>query len=150
MIPINTSIVSGVALSKFGSDIKMLLLKRAKEGFWCHVAGKIEADETGWQAIVREFYEETQIKVNNLYSGEYLEQFYDPNRNQLIIAPTFAVLCDESQLVTLNYEHTEYKWCSLEEAKSLVPFPNQRALYEHIWQNFVVNQPSEYMRVKLS
>ncbi|WP_250895082.1 NUDIX domain-containing protein, partial [Aeromonas dhakensis] len=27
--------------------------------FWCHVAGTVEAGETGWQTIIREFGEET-------------------------------------------------------------------------------------------
>ncbi|MFL7052984.1 NUDIX domain-containing protein, partial [Vibrio cyclitrophicus] len=63
MIPLNTSIVSGVAISEIDGQMKMLLMKRVKGEFWCHVAGSIEAGETGWQAIVREFEEETQIKV---------------------------------------------------------------------------------------
>ncbi|MHB0777495.1 NUDIX domain-containing protein [Halomonas sp. WWR20] len=59
MIPICSKVVSGVALSQVGGEAKMALMKRSKEGFWCHVAGKVEAGETGWQAIVREFFEET-------------------------------------------------------------------------------------------
>ena len=125
----------------------MLLLKRAKEGYWCHVAGKVEVGETGWQAIIREFEEETQIQVTQLYSGDYLEQFYESHRNQVVIIPTFVVICEPKQAVQLNAEHTEYKWCSLEEAKLLVPFPNQRAFYDHVWQNFVISKPSQHMLV---
>lgn len=147
MIPINTSVVSGVALSRFGTETKMLLLKRSKEGYWCHVAGKIETGETGWQAIIREFDEETQIQVTRLYSCDYLEQFYEPHQNQILIIPTFVVICEPQQTVTLNPEHTDYRWCGLEEAKQLVPFPNQRSLYEHVWQHFVIRQPSPHMRV---
>jgi dATP pyrophosphohydrolase len=55
MIPLNTSIVSGVALSKIDGEVKILLMKRVKGGFWCHVAGSIEEDETGIDAIIREF-----------------------------------------------------------------------------------------------
>ena len=67
MIPLNTSIVSGVALSEIEGQMKMLIMKRVKGGFWCHVAGSIENNETGWQAIVREFKEETEIDVQALY-----------------------------------------------------------------------------------
>ena len=77
MIPVNTSVVSGVAISNIEGHPKILLLKRTQERFWCHVAGKIEGQETAWQAIVREFYEETQITVSRLYNAEYLEQFYE-------------------------------------------------------------------------
>lgn len=149
MIPINTGIVSAVVLSQFDNTTKMLLLKRAKEGYWCHIAGKIEPEEAGWQAIVRECLEETHIKVSELYNGEYQEQFYEPAKNQLVIIPCFAIYCPENQAVTLNWEHTEYRWCTLDEAKALVPFPNQRALYDHIWSVFVDNKPSEFMRIIL-
>lgn len=57
MIPLSSSVVSGVALSKIDGEVKMLLMKRVKGGFWCHVAGSIEQGETGIDAIVREFKE---------------------------------------------------------------------------------------------
>ena len=66
MIPLNTSIVAGVALSEIDGQTKMLLMKRVKGGYWCHVAGSIELGETGWQAIVREFEEETKIEAKEL------------------------------------------------------------------------------------
>ena len=42
MIPIRSVIVSAVLLSKQGGQVKILLMKRVKELFWSHVAGKIE------------------------------------------------------------------------------------------------------------
>lgn len=150
MIPICSNIVSGVAISSVGDEAKLALMKRSKEGFWCHIAGKIEAGETGWQAIVREFFEETQIVVNELYSGEYIEQFYVPNKNRIDMVPVFVVYCPPDQNIVLNHEHTEFKWCTLNEAKSLAPYPNQKALYEHIWKNFVVEKPSSYMKIEIS
>ena len=45
MIPINNSIVSGVAISEIDGETKMLLMKRVKGGFWCHVAGSMEEGE---------------------------------------------------------------------------------------------------------
>ena len=42
MIPVNTSVVSGVALSEFDGETKILMIKRVNGGFWCHVAGKID------------------------------------------------------------------------------------------------------------
>lgn len=63
MFSINTSVVSGVVISTVGGAPKILLLKRAKEGFWCHVVGKIEPNETAWQAIMREVAEEAGIGI---------------------------------------------------------------------------------------
>ena len=81
MIPINPSIVSGVVLSEIDGQAKMLLMKRVKGGFWCHVAGSTEADETAVQAIVREFHEETQIQATELYNAQFLETFYEDSTN---------------------------------------------------------------------
>ncbi len=111
MIPLSSSVVSGVALSKIDGEIKMLLMKRVKGGFWCHVAGSIEQGETGIDAIVREFKEETQIDVLNLYNAQYLEQFYEASVNVIQLIPVFVVMCPPEQEVVLNEEHTEYKWC---------------------------------------
>ena len=149
-IPVNTSIVSGVALSEIDGEMKMLLMKRVKGDYWCHVAGSIEGEEKGWQAIVREFYEETQISVSELYNAQFLEQFFEANVNVLQIIPVFAVLCPPNQPVTLNEEHTEYRWVGLEEAKSLVPYPGQRQVYDHVWANFVDSSPSKHMKVNIN
>ncbi|CAH6897671.1 Nudix hydrolase domain-containing protein [Vibrio chagasii] len=149
MIPLNTSIVAGVALSEIDGQTKMLLMKRVKGGYWCHVAGSIEAGETGWQAIVREFEEETKIEAKALYNAQFLEQFYEANVNVIQLIPIFAVLCPPNQAVELNHEHTEYRWCSLEEAKALAPFPNQHAVYEHIFSYFVDKPANPLYRVKV-
>ena len=124
-------------------------MKRAKGGFWCHVAGTIENDEKGWQTFIGESHEETQIIVSELYNAQQVEQFYEDNLNVIECIPVFVVQCPDNQEITINHEHTEYRWCSLSEAKALAPFPNQKATYEHIWQYFVLNAPSPYFKVKI-
>ena len=150
MFSINTSVVSGVAISKIKGEKKILLLKRAEEGFWCHVAGGIEADEFAWQAIIREFFEETGIAINELFSAETTEQFYDASKNQYMIIPSFVVICDPNQAVRLNNEHTDYQWCSLPEALEMVPYPGQKNLYLHVWKYFIDSAPSDHMKIKIS
>ncbi|WP_252362228.1 NUDIX domain-containing protein [Acinetobacter cumulans] len=91
MIPIRSVIVSAVLLSKQGGQVKILLMKRVKEQFWSHVAGKIEQGETAIQAIVREVSEETGVQVKTLYSADYLEQFYEASSNMIEMIPAFVV-----------------------------------------------------------
>ncbi|MFM5813593.1 NUDIX pyrophosphatase [Aeromonas dhakensis] len=150
MIPIHCHTVSGVALSTVQGETRLLMMKRVKGGFWCHVAGTVEAGETGWQTIVREFREETGIRVCELYTAHYLEQFYESASNTVEVVPVFVVYCPPNQVVTLNDEHTEYRWCTLAEAKALVSFPGQQALYDHLWHYFVENSPSALMRVAMT
>ncbi|ASG09086.1 DNA mismatch repair protein MutT [Vibrio anguillarum] len=147
MIPLNSSVVSGVAVSEIDGEMKLLLMKRVKGGFWCHVAGSIEQGETGIDAIIREFREETQIEVSALYNAQFLEQFYEASVNVIQLIPVFVVMCPPEQGVVLNEEHTEYKWCSLEEALGLAPFPNQHEVYKHVWSYFVEKPANALYRV---
>ena len=150
MIPIRCHSVSGVAISTVQGETRLLMMKRVKGDFWCHVAGTVEAGETGWQTIIREFGEETGIRVCELYTAHYLEQFYESASNTVEVVPVFVVYCPPNQVVTLNHEHTEYRWCTLAEAKALVSFPGQQALYDHLWHYFVENSPSALMRVAMT
>ncbi|HHF3040313.1 NUDIX domain-containing protein [Vibrio diabolicus] len=137
MIPVQATHTSGVVISKIDGVDRMLLLKRVKGGYWCHVAGGVEAGETGWQTILRELKEETQIDDVELHTADFLEQFYEAKNNRIMVIPCFVLFCPPNQSVVLNEEHTEYCWCTLEEAKRLAPFANQHHLYEHVWRHYV-------------
>jgi dihydroneopterin triphosphate diphosphatase len=149
MIPIRSKIVSGVAISKMDGTDKILLLKRNHGGFWCHVAGSIENRETAYQAIVREFQEETQIQARELYSAEFFEQFYVASENLIELIPVFIVICPPNQKVTLNNEHSDFKWCSVGEAKELVPYPGQRRVYDQVWNLFSDGHLNDYLKIDL-
>lgn len=146
-IQLNTAVVAGVVLAKLNGNTKMLLLKRHKDQFWSHVSGRIEANETAWQAFNRELTEETGCIPSALYSADYIEQFYDIPTNSIILVPVFVAYLPEPCEVMLNKEHSQYRWCCLNEAKSLTPFPNQHAAYSHVWDNFVVRSPSKHLKI---
>lgn len=148
MIPIRSAIVSAVLLSKMDGEIKLLLMKRVKGDFWCHIAGKLEANETATQAVIREIYEETRVGLQALYNADYIEQFYEPSLNVIEMIPAFVGICADHQSIQLNHEHTAFRWCSLEEALHLAEFTNQKSLYQHIWQSFVHAQPSALLHIK--
>ena len=61
--------------------------------------------------------------------------------------PAFVAYCALGQNVILNHEYTDYKWCNLDEAQQLAVFANQRQLYAFVWENFVLNQPSELLKL---
>jgi dATP pyrophosphohydrolase len=85
--------------------------------------------------------------VSNLYNAQFLEQFYEASVNVIQLIPVFVVMCSPEQEVVLNEEHTEYKWCSLEEALELAPFPNQHAVFKHVWSYFVEKPVNALYRV---
>ena len=148
MIPIRSVVVSAVLLSKIEGELKILLMKRVKGNFWCHVAGKVEANETASQAILREVLEETGIQPQQLFNADFIEQFYEPSLNVIEMIPVFIGYCEQNQGVELNHEHTEYQWCNIQEAKTLAVFSNQRKLYDFIWENFVLNEPTPLLEIQ--
>src|SRR5271169_4494967 len=98
-IPISCCIASAVVLEEGGSPPRMLILRRAVEqlhGEWCHVAGRIEADETAWEAVLREIREETGLAVTRLFSADYTEQFYEAKRNVVSVVPAFVAYVDST------------------------------------------------------
>lgn len=148
MIPIRSITVSAVLLSKQNGQFKILLMKRVKGNFWSHISGHIEQNETAAQTAIREIREETGIYISELYSADYLEQFYEPNMNVIEMVPVFMAYCLSEQPVILNDEHSEYGWFSLDEACLKAEFSGQRQLYAHIWENFVRHQPSSHLKIK--
>lgn len=148
MIPIRSIAVSAVLLSEIEGELNILLMKRVKGGFWCHVVGKVEANETASQAVLREIGEETSIQVNQLFSADYIEQFYEASQNVIEMIPVFVGFCDKNQVVVLNGENIDYKWCNLTEAKALAVFSNQKKLYDFVWEHFVINEPEVLLEIK--
>lgn len=140
-VPINTSFAALVVLAAFENDYKILLLKRSKEAYWCHIAGRIEKNEAAWQTVVRELMEETSVKTNTLYSASYIDRFYEHQHNRINLVPVFVAYVDSDVTIQLNDEHTEYRWCSIDEAIELVDFPNMKNLYAFIWRHFVDSRP---------
>ena len=65
------------------------------------------------------------------------------------LIPVLAVICPPNQTVILNDEHSEFAWCSLEEALTLAPFPNQHKVYKHIWEYFIDGAVHPLFQVKL-
>ncbi len=106
-----------VALAVPEKEGKFLLLKRSEEnsssGEWTFPGGKIEENETGREAAVRELKEETGLKGEISDSGD---NYIGEGELGLWKIYPFQVKVD-SKKVELDYEHSEFKWLSLRELK---------------------------------
>lgn len=100
---------------------KILCLKRSPEdgGFWHILTGTLEQPtESLFDCLQREVEEE--IGVNNIKSlSSELHRFLWEKNNVLIWVFTYAVEVSNSK-VTLNEEHTEYKWLDISQARKLL------------------------------
>jgi dATP pyrophosphohydrolase len=148
-IPIRCFAVSVVVLRGSGAAAEMLLLRRTRSlaGEWCQVTGGIEAGETAWQAALREVQEETGLVLDRLYSADICEQFYEADRDAISLLPVFVGYAGLEDTVTLNPEHSEFRWVSIADALGMVPFAGQRAVIRHVESEFIDRTPSRWLLV---
>lgn len=110
------------------STNRYLFLLRNKSrysGSWGIVGGKIEANETVIQSLVREIQEE----VGQDYASRKfipLETFTADNRK--FVYYTFLVSIDEEFIPKLNNEHRGYCWVELND--------HPRPLHPGLWRSF--------------
>ena len=151
-IPVLSTFVSVVALRTTGDDPQVLLLQRAETlvGAWCQVAGGLEAGETAPQAALRELSEETGLTPEALFSADTCEQFYEPRREAILIAPVFVAWIASDATVRLNHEHTDFRWVDFDAAMDLVDFGGQRRVLSWIREEFVHRTPSPHLRIPIN
>jgi len=105
-----------------------------EEGFWQRVTGGIEEGEKRTEALKREVSEETGIKnfvriIENVHYDEFWDFFKREARQLLIKEFVFGVEISSNEKVAISREHSEYRWCSYEEALKLLRWnENKEAL----------------------
>lgn len=77
---------------------------------WQTVYGGVEQGETAPQAALRELKEETGLAPMLMWQVEYLETFYFMPHDYVLLMPVFAVEVPAHAAISLNHEHTEYRW----------------------------------------
>lgn len=111
---------------------EFLILKRADDkqyaGQWRMVAGKVENCEAAWQSGLRELREETGLFPDIFWSVPSINQFYEASTDSIHHIPVFAAQIGANKTITINEEHTEYKWIDKSQIASFVQWPEQQRL----------------------
>lgn len=123
-----------------GPPIQFCVLRRSDHDQWQFVAGGGEDAEKPVEAAIREIYEETGIKVNNitmLQSMAYVpaniisehHRKYWAKDTYVLPEYSFAFECISD--IKLSNEHLDCDWLSYDEAISRLTWDsNKTALYE--------------------
>lgn len=104
------------------AEDKILLARHTGEQTYKLFAGYVKKGETPEKAIPREFKEETGL---NAVKWRYFASRYHDAKELLML--NFIVTADENE-TSLNDELEEVRWCTREEAASLIA-PNSTAAY---------------------
>ena len=99
-----------------------LLLRRAKNesyypNIWQFVSGTMDEHETAVEAARREIAEETGLTPVHVWVLPHVNSFYDQIHDTLNLSPMFAVQVSPGSLPVLSPEHSEFAWCTFEEAQ---------------------------------
>lgn len=119
-------------------EILFMLFKRSESvvysGQWRMIGGKVEENETYWQAALREFGEETGVLPNKFWNVPTLNSFYLPKNDEVVHAVPFAAEIDAKSSFSLNHEHSEFAFLTLDEALSKLNWPEQKRILRLIQQ----------------
>ena len=98
-------VVAGIIYKDYKFLIAQRNFKKSQGGLWEFPGGKIEKDETGEEALIREIKEEfnADIKVDK-YIGENLHHY--PEKDIKLSFYKATLISDKIELL----EHEDYKW----------------------------------------
>lgn len=144
--------VVNLILRPANPGFELLMARRAEGkymgGTWQLISGGIEANETAWEAGLREIREETGLVPREYYRLSTLTQFYRPDNDSLNTAPMFCAIVDANAEVSINEEHTAYAWIGLEDAAAKLMWPSDRAALGEVREVILTSQPAtRYMRI---
>ena len=103
-------VVAGIIYKDDKFLIAQRNLKKSQGGLWEFPGGKIEKNETGEEALIREIKEEfnADIKVDS-YVGENVHHY--PEKDIKLLFYKARLISDKIELL----EHEDYKWITKNE-----------------------------------
>jgi dATP pyrophosphohydrolase len=144
-MPVRCRAVAVAVLDTLGErNAQVLLVQRglgSYRGEWTLITGRIERNETAWQAALREVREEAGLSLAALYSAGFCDQFYSPALEAVEVVPVFV------GVAMLNDENTAFQWSGLRDAADLMPFHGHRVALGIVEREFVHKYPAHWRRV---
>lgn len=121
------------------NEYEYCIFYRKKNNFWQAISGGVEDDETLFETVKREVYEETGIKVNNIIKLSSISsipvinitgEFTWGKDTYVVTEYSFGVPIEDSE-IKLSNEHKKFEWLTYEEAQQRLTFDsNKTALWE--------------------
>jgi dATP pyrophosphohydrolase len=146
-------IVDAYIFRRMNGRVQFLLLQRHEDlplgGTWQSVHAKVDPGETALDAAIRAVRTSTGLEIDDAFSADYINQFYDHESDTIILAPVFAFTIPVKSRITLGPEYTDSIWCEREEATARLLWTGQRWAVRHIDE--VIGhggEEAEYYRVK--
>lgn len=131
-----SDIVDVYVFRRLNARVQFLLLQRradvALPHTWQAFHSQIHVGSTTLQAVEHAVRDLSGLNVSAIYSADYVNQFYDENRDALILAPVFAVNVSPQAPIDLGNDYRDAAWFDRDEATVRLPFSGQRWAIRHI------------------
>jgi uracil-DNA glycosylase len=138
--PTETVRASGAVV--VGPRGRVLLLRRADEGFWCLPKGKLERDESVRDAAVREVREETGLGVRLLRPIAHVRYAYywPPRRTNFDKRISYFLALPTGGRLRPEAGFDEARWATRREAMTLLAWPNDQEVVAKAFES-IRSQP---------
>jgi len=127
-----------------GKNIEFLILKRSSNKIyanqWRMVGGKVEKEETSWEAALRELDEELSEKPVQFWTVPSVNTFYEHKTDLIHLIPAFAAMIEwHDDRIKLDDEHSGYMWIQVDKIDDYIHWPEQKRLIRLI-HDILTNQ----------
>lgn len=131
-----SDIVDVYVFRRLNGRVQFLLLQRKPEvsmaNTWQAFHSQIKMGDTTLQTVRDVVSEASDLEVDEVYSADYINQFYDEGRDAMVLSPVFAVTVKAQSPVRLSAEYRDAAWFDRDEATTRLPFSGQRWAVRHI------------------
>ncbi|MDQ3655137.1 MAG: NUDIX domain-containing protein [Chloroflexota bacterium] len=136
MPDIVSDIVDVYVFRRLNARVQFLLLQRRANvplgNTWQSFHTQIQGYESTIEAGQRAVRELAGLTVSEVYSADYINEFFDDTRDVVVLAPVLAVNVSPQAPVTLGPELKECAWWDTNQAIARLPFAGQRWAVRHI------------------
>jgi dATP pyrophosphohydrolase len=131
-----SDIVDVYVFRRLNARVQFLLLQRRSDvalpNTWQAFHSQVRIGDTTLQTVRRAVDELCGLRVSEVYSADYVNQFYDETRDALVLAPVFAVNVSPQAPLDLGPDFRDAAWFDRDEATARLAFSGQRWAVRHI------------------
>lgn len=131
-----SDIVDVYVFRRLHGRVQFLLLQRRNDvtlgQTWQSFHSQIHMGETTFKTVNRVVTDTIGLEIDDVYSADYINQFYDEGRDALVLSPVFAVTLRDPGPVQLSAEFRDAAWLDRDSATVRLPFSGQRWAVRHI------------------
>ncbi len=131
-----SDIVDVYVFRRLNARVQFLLLQRrpdvALPHTWQSFHSQIRVGDTTLETVRRAVKDLCGLNVHEIFSADYVNQFYDEGRDAMVLAPVFAVTVRPQAPIDLGSDFRDAAWFDSDEATARLAFSGQRWAVRHI------------------